>query len=60
MMKMAKCLSAMKKGEAATEAEIKKFCRECRGDYKAPGEVVIMDALPKLATGKVRQQSLRE
>jgi long-chain acyl-CoA synthetase len=54
-----KAFISLKKGEVATEAEIKKFCRERLVDYKVPREVVIMDSLPKTSTGKIRKQSLR-
>ncbi len=55
-----KAFIGLKKGEVATEAEIKRFCRERLVDYKVPREVVIMDSLPKTATGKIRKQALRD
>lgn len=55
-----KAFISLKKGEVATEAEIKKFCRERLVDYKVPREVVFMEALPKTASGKIRKQSLRD
>ncbi|TRZ48231.1 MAG: hypothetical protein D4S01_10740 [Dehalococcoidia bacterium] len=55
-----KAFISLKKGETATEAEIKKFCRERLVDYKVPREVVFMEALPKTASGKIRKQSLRD
>jgi len=55
-----KAFVSLKKGETTTEAEIKKFCRERLADYKVPREVVIMDALPKTGSGKIRKQDLRE
>jgi long-chain acyl-CoA synthetase len=54
-----KAFISLKKGETATEAEIKKFCRERLVDYKVPREVVIMDSLPKTGSGKIRKQDLR-
>ena len=55
-----KAFVSLKKGEVATEAEIKKFCRERLVDYKVPKEVIIMDALPKTGSGKIRKQDLRK
>jgi len=55
-----KVFISLKKGEVVTEAEIKKFCRERLVDYKVPKEVVIMDALPKTGSGKIRKQDLRK
>ncbi len=54
-----KAFISLKKGETATEAEIKKFCRERLVDYKVPREVIIMDSLPKTGSGKIRKQDLR-
>ncbi len=55
-----KAFIGLKKGESATETEIKKFCRERLVDYKVPKEVVILDSLPRTGTGKIRKQDLRE
>lgn len=54
-----KAFIILKKGETATKAEIKKFCREHLVDYKVPKEVVFMDALPKTGSGKVRKEDLK-
>jgi long-chain acyl-CoA synthetase len=54
-----KAFISLKKGETATDSEIKKFCRQRLVDYKVPREVVIMDSLPRTGSGKIRKQDLR-
>jgi long-chain acyl-CoA synthetase len=49
---------SLKKGEEATEAEIKHFCREHMADYKVPRQVSFMDSLPKTAAGKIDKKRL--
>ena len=36
----------LKKGEVATEQEMKQFCREYMADFRLPKEVVFVDSLP--------------
>jgi len=50
---------SLKKGEEATEAEIKHFCREHMADYKVPRQVSFVDSLPKTANGKIDKKRLR-
>ena len=50
----------LRAGEEATPDEIVAFCRERLAGYKAPKQVVIVDALPKNASGKVLKRELRE
>ncbi|MFB0559190.1 MAG: AMP-binding protein [Dehalococcoidales bacterium] len=51
---------SLKKGEATTEEEVKRFCRKHMADYKVPKQVIFMDSLPKTATGKIRKEALRD
>ncbi len=55
-----KAFISLKKGEVATQAEIKRFCRERLVDYKVPKQVVFVDSLPKTSSGKIRKQALRD
>ena len=50
---------SLKEGEATTEEEIRRFCREYLSDYKVPKQVMFMDSLPKTASGKIRKEDLR-
>jgi acyl-CoA synthetase (AMP-forming)/AMP-acid ligase II len=43
-----------------TEDEIVAWCRERLASYKKPTSVVVVDALPRNATGKVVKPALRE
>jgi|GEM_PF-306729 amino acid adenylation domain-containing protein len=49
----------LKHGEAATEDEIREFCRLHIADYKVP-YVEITDSVPKSITGKILRRMLRE
>ncbi|MBI4575395.1 MAG: long-chain fatty acid--CoA ligase, partial [Planctomycetes bacterium] len=40
---------------APLPAALATFCRERLADYKCPRRVVLVDSLPKTATGKVRK-----
>ncbi len=51
---------SLKKGEATTEEEIKRFCRKHMADYKVPKQVIFIDSLPKTATGQIRKEDLRD
>lgn len=44
----------------ATPEELKTFVRERVADYKTPGEVAFVEALPTTATGKIQKYELRE
>jgi acyl-CoA synthetase (AMP-forming)/AMP-acid ligase II len=52
------CIS-LKKGEEATEEEIKYFCRQHMADYKVPGQIKFFDSLPKTTVGKIRREDLK-
>jgi acyl-CoA synthetase (AMP-forming)/AMP-acid ligase II len=43
-----------------TEDEIISWCRERLASYKKPTSVIVADALPRNATGKVVKPALRE
>ncbi len=49
---------ALKKGEVATEQEIKQFCLERIANYKVPKQVMFLDSLPKTTTGKIDKESI--
>jgi long-chain acyl-CoA synthetase len=55
-----KAFVSLKRGEVATEQEMKHFCLERLANYKVPREFVFADSLPKTAGGKIDKQSLRE
>ena len=46
-------------GATLTEAQVIAWARERLAGYKAPREVIFMDALPLNATGKVAKDELR-
>lgn len=48
------------RGEAPTEAELKAFVAEHLARYKVPRKVTILDALPRLGSGKLDRQALRQ
>jgi len=50
---------SLKKGEVATEQEIKQFCLERMANYKVPRQVIFLDSLPKTATGKIDKETIR-
>jgi fatty-acyl-CoA synthase len=49
----------LKEGEAATEAEIRVYCRGRIATYKIPRYVVFVDAFPLTVTGKVQKGQMR-
>ena len=49
-----------REGETLTEDEIIAFCRQNLATFKAPKYVVILDELPKNASGKVLKRELRD
>ena len=46
-------------GAAVSPDELVAWCRERLAGYKVPRTVVLVDALPRNATGKVDKKSLR-
>jgi long-chain acyl-CoA synthetase len=50
---------SLKPGHAAAEADILAFCRERLAAFKCPRAVIVLDELPKTASGKLMRYSLR-
>ncbi len=50
----------LKEGHTATEADIRNFVMSRLADFKAPRKVVILDEIPKGATGKLQRIGLAE
>jgi acyl-coenzyme A synthetase/AMP-(fatty) acid ligase len=50
----------LKAGAAATEDDLIEFCRAGLPAFKRPRRVVLTDAYPTTATGKIRRVDLRE
>ena len=50
---------SLKKGETATEEEIRHFCLEHMANYKLPKQIIFLNSLPKTATGQIRKGGLR-
>lgn len=50
---------ALRGGEAATPGDLGAFCHARLAAHKVPARFVVLDALPKLAMGKVDRQALR-
>ena len=50
----------LRAGHAATEDELRAFCREQLAPYKVPSKVVFRTDLPKTMVGKVLRRALRE
>jgi long-chain acyl-CoA synthetase len=50
---------SLKEGAAATEAELRAFCRESLGRHEVPRRVVFLPDLPKNAAGKILKRALR-
>jgi len=49
-----------KPGVAVSESEVIEHCRNRLAGFKRPSRVVLMDALPKTATGKIQRFKLRQ
>lgn len=54
-----KAFVSLRQGQRATAEEIIDFCRQRMAAYKYPREVVVLDELPKTATGKFLRRELR-
>jgi len=50
----------LKDGSTATERDIRDFAAERMADFKVPRKVIIMDEIPKGATGKMQRIGLAE
>ena len=50
----------LRAGKQASETELIAFCRERLAAFKAPKHVVLVDELPKNASGKILKRNLRE
>ncbi|MEQ8935369.1 MAG: AMP-binding protein, partial [Amphiplicatus sp.] len=50
---------SLKPGREADEGEIVTFCRDRLAPYKCPRTVIVLDELPKTATGKIMRHVLR-
>jgi acyl-CoA synthetase (AMP-forming)/AMP-acid ligase II len=50
----------LKEGQDATEREIREFAAERMADFKVPRKVIILDEIPKGATGKMQRIGLAE
>ena len=46
--------------EEATEQDIRKFAAERMADFKVPRKVIILDEIPKGATGKMQRIGMAE
>jgi len=55
-----KAFVVLKKDSAATEGELKEFCRQKLAGYKVPAEIVFRDTLPRSAVGKILRRELRD
>ncbi len=52
------CIS-LKKGEIATEEEIRHFCQKHIANYMLPKQLIFFDSLPKTATGQIHKETLK-
>ncbi|MCC6660693.1 MAG: AMP-binding protein [Phycisphaerales bacterium] len=50
----------LREGRSATGRDLVAWCREHLAGYKAPREVVILDKLPRNATGKILRRELKK
>ena len=50
----------LRRGEQATEAELRAFCRERLAPYKVPGRVEFRSDLPKTMVGKILRRALKD
>jgi long-chain acyl-CoA synthetase len=55
-----KACVVLRDGHAATEAELREFCRSRLAPYKIPARVEFRNELPKTMVGKVLRRALRE
>jgi long-chain acyl-CoA synthetase len=50
----------LRRGQSATEAELRSFCREKLAPYKVPARIEFRTELPKTMVGKVLRRALRD
>ncbi len=50
----------LREGQTTTEREIRDFCSSRMADFKVPRRVIILDEIPKGATGKLQRIGLAE
>jgi oxalate---CoA ligase len=50
----------LREGQVATEKEIRSFAAERLADFKVPRKILIMDEIPKGATGKLQRIGLAQ
>lgn len=50
----------LKEGQAATEEEIKEYCKDKISRFKVPAFVLFVDQYPTTASGKIQKYKLRE
>ncbi|WP_372840352.1 acyl--CoA ligase [Phaeovulum sp.] len=50
----------LREGQSATERDIRDFCASRMADFKVPRRVIILDEIPKGATGKLQRIGLAE
>lgn len=55
-----KAFVSLRHGQNVTEGELIEFCRKRMAAYKYPRSIVILDELPKTASGKFLRRELRE
>ena len=48
-----------KAGKMITAEELRRFCRQHIADFKLPKQIIILDSLPKTATGDIRKEDLQ-
>jgi len=50
----------LREGQSASEAELREFARGRLADFKVPRTILILDEIPKGATGKLQRIGLAE
>lgn len=55
-----KAFVSFKLGKSATIAELKQHCRDRLAVYKSPSDIVVLEELPKTASGKILRRVLRD
>jgi acyl-CoA synthetase (AMP-forming)/AMP-acid ligase II len=50
----------LRDGQAATEQDIRAFATQRMADFKVPRKVIILDEIPKGATGKMQRIGMAE